>query len=50
MLPFDKNVAMGDLTDGSSNTLAIGERIFQLRGFFNGAWINQQFPIAPDAF
>ncbi|MCH2115401.1 MAG: DUF1559 domain-containing protein [Pirellulales bacterium] len=44
ILPFDKNVRMGDITDGTSQTLAIGERIVQLRQFFNGAWIGGRLP------
>ena len=44
ILPFDKSPSISDITDGSSQTLAIGERIFQLRSFFFGAWINGTLP------
>ncbi|MEM8945901.1 MAG: DUF1559 domain-containing protein [Planctomycetota bacterium] len=34
--PFE-TVEMREITDGTSQTLAIGERTYSLRGFFNGA-------------
>jgi len=44
ILPFDKNVAMGEITDGTSQTLAIGERKYQRRSYFGGAWIKGVLP------
>ena len=44
ILPFDKNVKLGEITDGTSNTMAIGERIFQMRSYFSGAWIDGSLP------
>jgi len=35
--PYE-NVRLSSVTDGTSQTLAIGERIYQLRSFFTGAW------------
>ena len=35
--PYE-HVKMKDVTDGTSKTLAIGERVYQLRTFFAGAW------------
>ena len=46
ILPFEKSVAMRQITDGTSHTLAIGERVYELRGYFNGAWINGALPDA----
>jgi hypothetical protein len=43
ILPF-QNVALGEITDGTSQTIAIGERIYQLRSFFSGAWISGTSP------
>ena len=37
--PYE-HVKMKNVTDGTSKTLAIGERIYQLRTFFAGAWYN----------
>lgn len=41
--PFEQ-VSMKKITDGTSQTLAIGERIYQLRTFFAGAFYNGGTP------
>jgi len=43
------HVGIRHITDGTSQTLAIGERIYQLRTFFAGAWYNGN-PETPDGF
>lgn len=41
--PFE-HVAIKDITDGTSQTLAIGERTYNLRGFFAGAFYTGSEP------
>ena len=43
------HVRLKDVTDGTSQTMAIGERIYQLRTFFAGAWY-RGYPKSPDDF
>ncbi|WP_425400097.1 DUF1559 domain-containing protein [Aeoliella sp.] len=45
LIPYD-NIRMKDVTDGSSNTLMLGEREYQLRSFFLGAYITGRSPEA----
>lgn len=35
VIPF-KHVAMKDITDGTSQTMVVGERVYELRSYFNG--------------
>lgn len=42
-IPFE-NVKISDISDGTSQTLAIGERAYQLRSYFTGAWISGSSP------
>ena len=35
VIPFE-HVAMKDITDGTSQTMVVGERIYELRSYFNG--------------
>ena len=44
--PYE-SVSMKDITDGTSNTLAIGERTYSLRGFFAGAFYSGEEPYGP---
>jgi prepilin-type N-terminal cleavage/methylation domain-containing protein/prepilin-type processing-associated H-X9-DG protein len=44
--PFEP-VKMKDISDGTSQTLAIGERTYQLRTFFAGAHFEGQRPYSP---
>ena len=46
--PYE-HVRLKKITDGTSRTLAIGERIYQLRTFFAGAWYKGR-PKDPDDF
>jgi prepilin-type N-terminal cleavage/methylation domain-containing protein/prepilin-type processing-associated H-X9-DG protein len=32
------SIRLQDITDGTSNTLALGERTYQIRSYFSGAW------------
>ncbi len=44
--PFEQ-VSMKKITDGTSQTLAIGERVYQLRSFFTGAFYSGGKPYSP---
>lgn len=34
----DSDIGIKDVTDGASHTLMLGERVYELRSFFSGAW------------
>jgi prepilin-type N-terminal cleavage/methylation domain-containing protein len=34
----DSDISIKDVTDGTSHTLMLGERVYELRSFFSGAW------------